>query len=194
MIPGLIRGTLVSLQFLNLKKASRTPWTGDQPVARMLPTHRTAQTQKNANIHVSSGIRTQFPSVRAWDDISCLGPRGLCNRLLLLLQSTKLFSLRENGRIYFRPLQNKYILIHFSRKFQFSVWKPDFQIVFWQIQITDKIAEVYLRLYVRLVRITRWFRQWINIILILYRETILILVITFYSSIHVFGGLDSGRS
>jgi hypothetical protein len=35
----------VSFQFLNLKKVGRTPWTGDQPVARPLPTHRTTQTQ-----------------------------------------------------------------------------------------------------------------------------------------------------
>jgi hypothetical protein len=31
--------------FLILYTASRTPWTGDQPVARPLPTHRTIQTQ-----------------------------------------------------------------------------------------------------------------------------------------------------
>jgi hypothetical protein len=32
-------------QFLDLHTVSRTPWTGDQPVARPLPTHRTTQTQ-----------------------------------------------------------------------------------------------------------------------------------------------------
>jgi hypothetical protein len=31
-------------QFLNLYKVGRTPWTGDQPEARPLPTHRTTQT------------------------------------------------------------------------------------------------------------------------------------------------------
>jgi hypothetical protein len=30
----------------------RTPWTGDQLVARPLPKHRTTQTQKNAHIHI----------------------------------------------------------------------------------------------------------------------------------------------
>jgi hypothetical protein len=30
----------VSLQFLNPKTVGRTPWTGDQPIARPLPTHR----------------------------------------------------------------------------------------------------------------------------------------------------------
>jgi hypothetical protein len=34
------------LQFRNLfYTVGRTPWTGDQPVARPLPAHRTAQTQ-----------------------------------------------------------------------------------------------------------------------------------------------------
>jgi hypothetical protein len=34
-------------QFRNPKRVGRTPRTGDQPVARPLPTHRTAQTQNN---------------------------------------------------------------------------------------------------------------------------------------------------
>jgi hypothetical protein len=32
-------------QFLNLYTVGRTPWTGNQPVARPLPTHRITQTQ-----------------------------------------------------------------------------------------------------------------------------------------------------
>jgi hypothetical protein len=32
-------------QFLNLYTVGRIPWTGDQPVARPLPTHRKTQTQ-----------------------------------------------------------------------------------------------------------------------------------------------------
>jgi hypothetical protein len=32
-------------QVLDLYTVGRTPWTGDQPVARKLPTHRTTQTQ-----------------------------------------------------------------------------------------------------------------------------------------------------
>jgi hypothetical protein len=35
----------VSLQFLNPRTVNRTPWTGDQPVTRPLPTDRTTQTQ-----------------------------------------------------------------------------------------------------------------------------------------------------
>jgi hypothetical protein len=45
----------VSLQFLDLfQTIGRTPWTGDQPVARPLPTHRTTQTQKNTHTHQTS--------------------------------------------------------------------------------------------------------------------------------------------
>jgi hypothetical protein len=63
--------------FLILYTVSRTPWTGDQSVARPLPTHRTTQTEKtHTGIHAVSGIRTYDPSVRASEDSSCFGPRG----------------------------------------------------------------------------------------------------------------------
>jgi hypothetical protein len=39
-------------QFLNLYTVGRTPWMGDQPVARPLATHRTTQTQ-NKRIQTS---------------------------------------------------------------------------------------------------------------------------------------------
>jgi hypothetical protein len=54
-----------------------TPWTGDQPVARPQPTHRTAQTQNKRThtyIHASSGNGTHDPSVRAGENSSCLRP------------------------------------------------------------------------------------------------------------------------
>jgi hypothetical protein len=38
-------GPLPLFQFLNLYTDRRTPWTGDQPIARPLPTHKTTQTQ-----------------------------------------------------------------------------------------------------------------------------------------------------
>jgi hypothetical protein len=38
-------GPLPLFQFLNLYIVGRTPWTGDQAVARPLPTHRTTQTR-----------------------------------------------------------------------------------------------------------------------------------------------------
>jgi hypothetical protein len=61
----------------------RTPWTGDQPDARPLPTqdntrqHNTAQHRKTpTHIHASSGIRTRDPNVRAAEDSACSRPRG----------------------------------------------------------------------------------------------------------------------
>jgi hypothetical protein len=73
--------------FLILYTVGRTPWTGDQLVARPLPTRRTTQTQnKRRDIHASSGIRTHVPSVRAAEDGSCFRPRGHCDRLSLYTQ------------------------------------------------------------------------------------------------------------
>jgi hypothetical protein len=43
-------------QSLNLYTVGRTPWTGDQPVARPLPTHTTKQTQNKR-------IQTSMPAV-----------------------------------------------------------------------------------------------------------------------------------
>jgi hypothetical protein len=66
-------------RFLILYTVGRTPWTGDYPVARPLPTNRT---NAHTNIHVSSGIRTYDPSVRASENSSCLRPRGHRDRHL----------------------------------------------------------------------------------------------------------------
>jgi hypothetical protein len=48
---------LGAFQFLNLYTIHRTPWTGDQPVARPLSTHRTTQTQNKRT-------QTSMPRVR----------------------------------------------------------------------------------------------------------------------------------
>jgi hypothetical protein len=61
-------GTWPLLQFLNLFTVGRTPWTGDQPVARPLPTHRT--NAHNTDMHALSGVPTHDPSVRASEDCS----------------------------------------------------------------------------------------------------------------------------
>jgi hypothetical protein len=62
----------------------RTPWTGDQSVARPLPKHRTTQTQNKRihtpNIHAMSAIPAHDPSVRASEDSSYLRPRRYCDR------------------------------------------------------------------------------------------------------------------
>jgi hypothetical protein len=58
------------LQFLDLYTVGRTPWTGDQPVARPLPTHRTTQTQTSM---LWVGFEHTIPAierenaVHAWD-------------------------------------------------------------------------------------------------------------------------------
>jgi hypothetical protein len=56
------------LSFLILYTVGRTPWMGDQAVARPLPAHRTTQIQNNTDIRALSGIRTHDPSVRASED------------------------------------------------------------------------------------------------------------------------------
>jgi hypothetical protein len=78
----------VSLQFLNSKTVGRNPWTGDQPVARPLPTQDNAN-RINANIHALNGIRTHDPSVRASEDSSCLRPRSHCDRHMFISMSIK---------------------------------------------------------------------------------------------------------
>jgi len=61
----------------------RTPWTGDQPGARPLPTQDN-KTQENADTHIpaSSGIRTHDPSFRAVKNSTCLSPHGYWDRCL----------------------------------------------------------------------------------------------------------------
>jgi hypothetical protein len=70
-IPSL--GLFSFFSFLIFNKVRRIPWTGDQPVARPLPAHRTTQTQnKHTDIHASSGIRTHDPSFRASEAVHAL--------------------------------------------------------------------------------------------------------------------------
>jgi hypothetical protein len=53
----------VSLQFLNPKTVGRTPWTGNQPVARQLPTQDNINTeQTQTDIHALSGIQPTIPA------------------------------------------------------------------------------------------------------------------------------------
>jgi hypothetical protein len=77
----------VALKFLNPETVGRTPWTGDQPVARPLPTHDNTNTI-NADIHALNGIGTHDPNVRASEDSSCLRPRGHCDRQWTRLHSS----------------------------------------------------------------------------------------------------------
>jgi hypothetical protein len=75
-------GPCLLLQFLNLHTVGKTPWTGDQPIAKPLPAH-TGQHKHRINAHrhyASSGTRTYDASVRASEDCSCLRRRGHCCR------------------------------------------------------------------------------------------------------------------
>jgi hypothetical protein len=62
-------------QFLNLYTVGRTSWTGDQPVARPLPTHRTTQTQNKSTqtfmprveFEPTIPLFERTKSVHAWD-------------------------------------------------------------------------------------------------------------------------------
>jgi hypothetical protein len=82
--------------FLILYTVDRTPWTGDQPFARSLPTHRV--NAHNIDIHALSGIRTHDSSVRASEDISCLKWPGHCVCLSIL--DTKCL-LKFSQRLFF---------------------------------------------------------------------------------------------
>jgi hypothetical protein len=66
----------------------------DQPVARLLPKHRTTQTQNKRihtqNIHALNGIQTHDYSVRASVDSTCVRPRGYSDRLTLFSVSALL--------------------------------------------------------------------------------------------------------
>jgi hypothetical protein len=71
---------LFHFSVLILHTVGRTPWTGDQPVAKAVIYTEQHKHRITADIHVLSGIGTQDPSVLASEDISCVGPRGHCHR------------------------------------------------------------------------------------------------------------------
>jgi hypothetical protein len=77
--------TLASFQFPDLFTIGRTPWTSNQPVARPLCKHRTAQTQNKhiytPNIYALSGILAHDNRVRTSENSSCLRPLGYRDRL-----------------------------------------------------------------------------------------------------------------
>jgi hypothetical protein len=86
-------GPGLCFQFHDHFTDGRTPWTSDQPVARLLPKHRTTQTQNKhmhtRNIHALCGIRTHDPSFRASEDSTWLRPLGYCDRPRYLPISSK---------------------------------------------------------------------------------------------------------
>jgi hypothetical protein len=73
----------MKLQFTISETAGRTPWTGDQLVARSLylytNTEKHTHTQ-TPNIHALNGIRTHDPGFRGSEDSACLRPLGYRDR------------------------------------------------------------------------------------------------------------------
>jgi hypothetical protein len=67
-------GPLPLFQFLNLYTFHRTPWTGEQPVARPLPTHRTTQTQnKRPQTSMSRvGLERTIPGFQRTETVHAL--------------------------------------------------------------------------------------------------------------------------
>jgi hypothetical protein len=74
--------------FLILYTVGRTPWKGDQPIARPLPTHRTTETQ-NKRTRTSMPQAGLEPTIPASEDSSCIRPRGHCDRLKIPLLSNR---------------------------------------------------------------------------------------------------------
>jgi hypothetical protein len=64
--------------FLIIYTVGRTPWTGDEPVPRHLPTQ--THNKRTQISHALSVIRTHDSSVRASKDSSCPRQRGHCYR------------------------------------------------------------------------------------------------------------------
>jgi hypothetical protein len=72
--------------FLILYTVGRTPWMGDQPVARSLPTHRKKQTQ-NKRIQISMhrmGFEPKTPVFKRAKTVHALDRAGHCDRLLVI--------------------------------------------------------------------------------------------------------------
>jgi hypothetical protein len=67
----------------------RTPWTGDQLVARPLPKYKTTQIHNKhihiPNIHALYGIRTHDPGFRAREDSICLRSLGYRDRRSVII-------------------------------------------------------------------------------------------------------------
>jgi hypothetical protein len=72
---GRLHETFRSTSVTRSRTVGRTPWTGDQLVARPLPVHKHRTTQ-TLNIYALSGIRTHCPGIRASEDNSCIRPLG----------------------------------------------------------------------------------------------------------------------
>jgi hypothetical protein len=103
-------------QFLNLYTVGRTYWTGDQPVARPLPTHRTPQSQNKRT--QTSMLRVGFePSIPVFErekSVHALDRAAIVTGCCLMSQPLIIRAERE-GFICERKLhlhQVQFIFIH----------------------------------------------------------------------------------
>jgi hypothetical protein len=81
----------------------RTPWTGDQLVARPLPVHKHRKTHTHTqtlNIHAPSAIWTFGPGFWASEDSARLRPLGYHDRLVLFNYSLFLCLIRNTFLIW----------------------------------------------------------------------------------------------
>jgi hypothetical protein len=120
-------GPGLCFSFVILYTVGRTPWTGDQPVTRPLPTHRTVQTKnkRTQTSNASSGIRTHVPSVRADEDSSCLSGGATVIRFSNILRTLISF-LSENSEISLRTCHAhrftvSYLLVCFLFRVKFWI-------------------------------------------------------------------------
>jgi hypothetical protein len=106
----------VSLQILDFffQTIGRIPWTGDQPVVRPLPTHKThkytrAHTHTHTpNIHARSEIRTHDHSIRDSEHSSCFRPLGYRDRrsfIIYIHMYTSVLGYRRRTRIFHMNIQ-----------------------------------------------------------------------------------------
>jgi hypothetical protein len=132
------RGPWPLFQFPDLFTIGRAPWTCDQPVARPLLKHRTAQTQNKhiyytLNIHALSGIRTHDHSVRASEDrqyLLFIGERALLlNAGIFLVQLTLFIKvwkvIVKATPEYLREIQFSKIVPTCSNKFCYVLHIPN---------------------------------------------------------------------
>jgi hypothetical protein len=70
-------------RFFILYQFGKTPWMGDQPVARPLSTHRTTQTQNKGTQTPMPrvGFEPMIPVFERAKTGSCIRPRDHCGRL-----------------------------------------------------------------------------------------------------------------
>jgi hypothetical protein len=91
----------IFFSFLILYTVRRTPWTGDQPVARPLPTHRTIQAQnKRTQAPMPRvGFKTTTPAFMRAKTFRALRTRGHCGLLLAHQNVILLIPLLINGHL-----------------------------------------------------------------------------------------------